>query len=243
MGWNALITNIITQTELNAAVAPLATSASVTSGLAGKVSSTSGTADNLTLTNMGAAAGSAATKSYVDGKETSLTSSINLKANKAGDTFTGAITVPNGTLSGHAVNLGQLQTYLPLAGGTVTGPISIVAAPTVNAHLANKQYVDNKVIDYATIAELDTKADIDSPALVGVPTSQQPASDDNSNQIATTGWVRTLVSNDITVFSQGSPALGGVPTAPTALPATNTTQIATTAFVKAAIDALRAELI
>jgi len=33
----------------------------------------------------------------------------NLKANKAGDMFTGAITIPNGTLSGHAVNKSQLD--------------------------------------------------------------------------------------------------------------------------------------
>jgi chemotaxis protein histidine kinase CheA len=46
-----------------------------------------------------------------------------------------------------AANVTSLATKLPLAGGTMTGFITLNAAPTANLHAASKQYVDdNKVI-------------------------------------------------------------------------------------------------
>ena len=46
---------------------------------------------------------------------------------------------------------------------------------------------------YALKSDLDTKANINSPALTGSPTSTTPASSDNSTRIATTAFVKTLV--------------------------------------------------
>jgi len=54
----------------------------------------------------------------------------NLKANKAGDMFTGAITIPNGTLSGHAVNKSQLDAE---------------AAARANADNAQQTQIDDKL--------------------------------------------------------------------------------------------------
>ena len=47
--------------------------------------------------------------------------------------------------------------------------------------------------NYALKSDLDTKANIDSPALTGTPTSTTPASSDNSTRIATTAFVKALV--------------------------------------------------
>ena len=46
---------------------------------------------------------------------------------------------------------------------------------------------------YALKSDLDTKANINSPALTGTPTSTTPASSDNSTRIATTAFVKALV--------------------------------------------------
>jgi hypothetical protein len=57
---------------------------------------------------------------------------------------------PTGAL--HAVNLTYLQTYyLPLVGGTITGPIVCATVPTVGTHLTNKTYVDGLFGSYYKI--------------------------------------------------------------------------------------------
>ena len=78
--------------------------------------------------------------------------------------------------------------------------------------------------------DLSAFAPINSPNFTGVPTAPTPASNDNSQKIATTGFVKAQAYAPL-----NSPGLTGVPTAPTAAANTNTTQIATTAFVEAAI--------
>jgi hypothetical protein len=73
-------------------------------------------------------------------------------------------------------------------------------------------------------------APLDSPHFTGVPTAPTPASNDNSNKIATTAYVQSQNYAPL-----ASPGFSGVPTAPTATGTTNTTQIATTAFVQSLV--------
>ena len=73
-------------------------------------------------------------------------------------------------------------------------------------------------------------APINSPTFTGVPQAPTPASNDNSNKIATTGFVKAQGYAPL-----ASPTFTGVPAGPTAAPGTNTTQLATTAFVDTAI--------
>jgi hypothetical protein len=74
-------------------------------------------------------------------------------------------------------------------------------------------------------------APINSPTFTGVPQAPTPATNDNSNKIATTAYVQAQGYAQL-----NSPALTGTPTAPTAAGGTNTTQLATTAFVTSAIS-------
>jgi hypothetical protein len=107
---------------------------------------------------------------------------------------------------------------LPLAGGTLTGPLILAANPTVALGAATKQYVDGLVVGPATVAPL-----MNGAAAVGV--SLLYARQDHVHP------------TDTSRAPLASPALSGVPTAPTATPSTtNTTQIATTAFVQSAIS-------
>lgn len=73
-------------------------------------------------------------------------------------------------------------------------------------------------------------APLDSPHFTGVPTAPTPASNDNSNKLATTAYVQSQNYAPL-----ASPGFSGVPTAPTAAGTTNTTQIATTAFVQSLV--------
>ena len=100
-------------------------------------------------------------------------------------------------------------------------------------------------------------APIASPAFTGTPTAPTPASSDDSNTIATTAYVQSVLvgsglvvsvfgrtgaveaaSGDYTVAQitgaapLASPALTGTPTAPTPATADSSTLLATTAFVK-----------
>lgn len=73
-------------------------------------------------------------------------------------------------------------------------------------------------------------APINSPTFTGVPQAPTPASNDNSNKIATTAYVQAQGYAPI-----ASPTFTGTPAGPTASAGTNTTQIATTAFVETAV--------
>jgi hypothetical protein len=63
------------------------------------------------------------------------------------------LTIDATSLNVDTSNLSSI--FLPLAGGTMTGPILQSAAPTVNDELANKLYVDNQVAA-ATIPDAST---------------------------------------------------------------------------------------
>ncbi len=75
-------------------------------------------------------------------------------------------------------------------------------------------------------------APLNSPNFTGVPTAPTPATNDNSQKIATTGYVQAQGYAPL-----ASPGFTGVPTAPTAAVNTNTPQLATTAFVRTQIAA------
>ena len=75
---------------------------------------------------------------------------------------------------------------------------------------------------------VNSKADVNSPALSGTPTAPTASAATDTTQIATTAFVQD---------QKASPVFTGTPTAPTAATTTNTTQIATTAFVQQEITA------
>lgn len=87
---------------------------------------------------------------------TTFQAQMALKANLASPTFTGTVTVPNGSASGAAVNKSQLDlkanTNSPTFTGTVTVPNGAVSGAAVNK------------------SQLDLKADLASPAFTGTPT-------------------------------------------------------------------------
>ena len=100
-------------------------------------------------------------------------------------------------------------------------------AGDVNKKIVGAQF-DTEFNNISTA--IASKADLSSPALVGVPTAPTATAGNNTTQVATTAFVTTAVTN-----GKVSPAFTGTPTAPTAAVDTNTTQLATTAFVKSQI--------
>lgn len=135
---------------------------------------------------------------------------------KAGGAFTGAITVQAPTENTNPATKQYVDTavegvessvdgveqslskYLPLAGGTMTGPVNMgsqkvtsLANPTENADAANKQYVDQKVA---------TALPLSGGALTGAVTVLAPTADMNP---ATKQYVDTAVGG-ITDFSVDS---------------------------------------
>jgi len=87
---------------------------------------------------------------------TAAQSALDLKANLAAPTFTGTVVLPSTTSIGNvdSTELGylngvtssiqtQLTDRLPLAGGTMTGALTLSGAPTTDLHAATKAYVDN----------------------------------------------------------------------------------------------------
>lgn len=128
---------------------------------------------------------------------------------KAGGAFTGAVTVQTPTEDTNPATKQYVDTavsevsqdlsnYLPLAGGTMTGPVNMgsqkvtsLADPTANADAANKQYVDQQVA---------TALPLSGGALTGAVTVQAPTADMNP---ATKQYVDTAVGG-ITNFTVDS---------------------------------------
>lgn len=85
-----------------------------------------------------------------------------------------------------------------------------------------------------TAAELNTAfalaAPLASPTFTGTPSAPTPAQGDQSNALATTAFVGSLVVSYATL---NSPAFTGTPTAPNPPTGDNSATLATTAFVKA----------
>ena len=96
-----------------------------------------------------------------------------------------------GTASSDAINLGQLSSYLPLAGGTLTGPLVATAGLTATTQAVNDStpaVATDAFVQAQLAASLATYATLVSPAFTGVPTAPTAAAGTNTTQIATTAF-------------------------------------------------------
>ena len=103
---------------------------------------------------------------------------------------------------------------------------------------ADRQAVDQTLVNYALLA---------NPSFTGTPTAPTAAISDYTTKLATTAFVKNLVSNDIALSNQAiaqnltnyalinSPTFTGIPAAPTVATADSSTKLATTEFTKNAI--------
>lgn len=128
----------------------------------------------------------------------------------------GAFNASQWTLIGSVNDLGG--PYLPVAGGTLTGPLVLQADPSANLGAATKQYVDNKVVTGGAIYLPLAGGTLTGPlVLSGLPTVPNQAA--NKAYVDNTGlWV---------------PVVGGTMTGPLVLPADPTLplQASTKAYV------------
>lgn len=115
-----------------------------------------------------------------------------------------------------AMTAADVAAYLPLAGGTMTGPIVLAADPAAPLQPATKQYADSK-------------APLASPVLTGDPQAPTPPPGDNDASVATTAFVVAGFAPIV------SPVFTGDPKAPTPPAADNDQSVATTAFVNTAL--------
>lgn len=258
MAWTAVITDIVTQPDLDVQLSNYYLASEVDSDLATKLDQADGTASNLKLTSIGADPTSAISKANLDGEVSTINTALSGKASLTGATFTGSVVVPAATVDGNPVRLDQLGNYLPIAGGTVTGPIIYSSAPGSGTHLTNKTYVDGvaalkadityvdtELADKADTTLLDDYAALAGAAFTGIVTTPEPDQSEDSQTVATTAFVNLRVSTDIAQKADISNptindvVLTGSTTAPTAIPGDSTTAIATTAFTTGAINALK----
>ena len=96
-----------------------------------------------------------------------------------------------GTTSTDAVNLGQIAGDLPLAGGTLTGPLAATAGLTAVTQAVNDNttaVATDAFVQAQLAASLATYAALASPAFTGVPTAPTAAAGTNTTQIATTAF-------------------------------------------------------
>jgi hypothetical protein len=156
----------------------------------------------------------------------------------------------NGVTVGPLIALASVSgTYLPLAGGTMTGKQTQVASAAGGAGLALPHGVaptspvngDLWTTTAGLFAQINAAtvqfAPLASPTFTGVPAAPTATAGTNTTQLATTAFVAasflTTASAASTYAPIASPTFTGTPAAPTATAGTNTTQLATTAFVAA----------
>lgn len=188
--------------------------------------------------------------SDIQSQFTGLSQTIALKSNIANPTFTGTVTIPtanvtaltvsssasipNGTATSHAVNLGQLNTKANLSGGNTfagnqvfSGGVDIVGTIDVVGGVISQSYVSANNVDI--IQELSMS---DGATILY-----------NTNPIA---GEKLLHIKNVTFDIQAqlnakagldSPDFDGTPTAITPATTDNSTRIATTQFVDRKIDA------
>ena len=171
-------------------------------------------------------------------------------ANSAGR-LTNAITINGVSFDGASNVTVQDSTKVPLAGGTMTGKLNLVAtaqlyaplnlgiaAPDQNAKTNGDVWNTSSGIFYHVNNTTHQVAQLDSPVFTGIP--KAPGYDGFADQIITLSHLSTAVtslSNTIaTKATLASPTFTGTPTAPNAAATVNNTQIANTAFVKTAVD-------
>lgn len=209
MAWNPVITNIVTTPSLTTTLSNYTTLNKHDDDLVLKLDKAGGFATDLRLNGAMSTPDSAVSRSYVDETIGPLNSSLASKANIDNPTLTGTVNVPTGTTSTSAVNLSQLQLYLPLTGGTVTGQIKSSLTPTATSDLTNKSYVDGLVETKTSAAYVDDAVNnLESeivanfmPLLGGVFTGSvsgpTPGPTSNGNELATTSFVVTAIENAV----------------------------------------------
>jgi hypothetical protein len=204
-----------------------------------------------------------ATTAFVRAREDIINTAVALKSPIASPTFTG---VPAAPTAADGTNTTQLSTTAfvtkavnnysatvntalglkaPIASPTLTG---VPRAPTadssvsdtqiattayvgarIDAKLADDAYLDIKLSDYAKKA---------SPALTGIPTAPLAPAGTNTNQIATTSFIKAAIDSFSNTSNLGqyatlaSPSFSGTPTVPTAPVNDNTLKIANTQWIQ-----------
>ena len=121
------------------------------------------------------------------------------------------------------------------AAGRFVAQATVIWASDATAYKAVINFPDGSSLTFSNLKVLEVAqslagfAPLNSPAFTGVPTAPTPATNDNSNKLATTGFVNAQGYAPL-----NSPVFTGTPTAPTPATNDNSTKLATTAFVQAA---------
>lgn len=114
---------------------------------------------------------------------------------------------------------------------------TVIWASDAIAYDASVAVSGGSTLTYSTIYTLGAQANtsglapINSPTFTGTPTAPTPATNDNSQKLATTAYVQAQSFAPL-----NSPGFTGNPTAPTQATGNNSTRLATTAFVQTALS-------
>lgn len=171
---------------------------------------------NLNTNNNGRYNGTATNATQLGGV---LSTSYARKDLSTAETFAGNINLAGGSLSltfdpitntSSLINTqvsGAVSIYTNV-GGTltqslyidgITGEVQVFGGPVTDTGVTNKAYVDLRLA-----TSLTNYAQINSPALTGVPTAPTPDPIDKSTQIATTSFVNIAIKNSTEALWQGS---------------------------------------
>jgi hypothetical protein len=224
----------------------------------------------------------------------SITIADSTKVPLAGGTMTGKLNLVNLTYHFAPINLGAAipdenakvngDLWVTSSGlffhvGNTTYQSAPLASPTFTGLVKAPGYTgaEDQVITLSHLANtattltaaINTKANIDSAGLTGVPTAPTATAGTNTTQLATTAFVKAAVdakavdviaadkaytdtsvitlSNSINTLlaakaALASPVFTGTPTAPTAAAGNNSTQIANTAFITNALTTMQANI-
>ena len=144
----------------------------------------------------------------------------------------GAVAAQAGDYAAFYATIAALANYLPLAGGTLTGPLVAqdiqATKATVGGGSAIASINPNGPFTLTNLLDLVGKNNVDGSEYVFTFQGVTPPNGTGVQQIILT---LPTIAGELALLD--SPPFTGVPTAPTAALGTNTTQLATTAFVLA----------
>jgi hypothetical protein len=177
----------IDNTELTTALTGYATQTALTDGLATK--------SNLGHTHT--VADVTSLQATLDGKETAGAAAAAVAAHVAAGN-------PHPQYATDAEVTTQLGSYLPLAGGTITGPILWAGTPTVGTHLTTKTYVDGLASDVTSV-----NGEVGAVVLDAADVGAQPAGDYATNTALTTGLAGKQPTGDYATNTALTTGLAG----------------------------------